>query len=44
MEAERQPGRRVRFFGCCLPIPVALVLTSGAGVVAAIRHRTARRG
>jgi hypothetical protein len=43
METARPPRRRVRVFGCCLPIPVALVLTSGAGVVAAVRHLTSRR-
>jgi hypothetical protein len=41
MMAERQPGRRVRVLGCCLPIPPALGLLSLGSL--ALRIKRTRR-
>jgi hypothetical protein len=41
MVAERRPERRVRVFGCCLPIPLGLGLLSVGGLAYLVK-RTGR--
>ena len=37
----RRPQRRVRVFGCCLPIPLGGLLLTGGGLALAVRRARA---
>src|SRR5215204_4139538 len=39
----RRPQRRVRVFGCCLPIPLGGLLLTGGGLALAVRRARAGR-
>jgi hypothetical protein len=38
MVVERRPQRRVRVFGCCLPIPLGMGLLSMGGLALLVRR------
>lgn len=38
MGVDEPPRRRVRVFGCCLPIPLAFGVLSAAGVAVAFKR------
>lgn len=40
MVVEQRPRRRVRVFGCCLPIPLGMGLLSMGGLALLVRSAT----